>query len=329
MEDTFTTYHPIINFSYFCVVLIIGMFFNHPVVLGISLFSAIVYSILLLGWKKSLKFNFLFMLPMMIIVALINPMFNHAGVTILFYLDNGNPITFESIVYGVVMAIMLVIVIIWFSCYNKIMTSDKFIYLFGRIIPALSLIFSMVLRFVPKFKAQLKVISNGQKCIGRDVSNGNIIARARHGVTILSIMITWALENAIETADSMNARGYGLKGRTAFSLYRFDKRDGVLLIIMSLLLMTFLGGMISGSTFAQYNPTIIIGGVEPLTIGSMITYGSLLLFCLIPVGVDFYYEIKWLKMMRDFPVKSAAISENLMSGEKKKMKEDLVINRNC
>lgn len=329
MEDTFTTYHPIINFSYFCVVLIIGMFFNHPVVLGISLFSAIIYSILLLGWKKSLKFNFLFMLPMLIIVALINPMFNHAGVTILFYLDNGNPITFESIVYGVVLAITLVIVIIWFSCYNKIMTSDKFIYLFGRIIPALSLIFSMVLRFVPKFKAQLKVISNGQKCIGRDVSNGNIIARARHGVTILSIMITWALENAIETADSMKARGYGLKGRTAFSLYRFDKRDGILLIIMSLLLITFLGGMISGSTFAQYNPIIIIGGVEPLTIGSMITYGSLLLFCLIPVGVDFYYEIKWLKMMRKFPVKSVVGSENLLSGEKKKMKEDLVINRNC
>ncbi|WP_186855145.1 energy-coupling factor transporter transmembrane component T [Acetobacterium paludosum] len=330
MEDTFSTYHPIISFSYFCVVLIISMFFIHPVVLGISLFSAITYSVLLLGWKKSLKFNFLFMLPMLIIVALINPMFNHAGVTILFYLNNGNPVTLESIIYGIVLAVMLVIVIIWFSCYNKIMTSDKFIYLFGRIIPALSLIFSMVLRFVPKFKAQLKVISNGQKCIGRDVSNGNIIARARHGVTILSIMITWALENAIETADSMKARGYGLKGRTAFSLYRFDKRDGILLIIMALLVVVFWGGALSGNIFAQYNPIIIVNGVAPLTIGSLITYTSLLLFCLIPIFVDAFYELKWLEMRRSFPLKGAVAVENFMLGEyKEKLKEDLVINKNC
>ena len=38
-------------------------------------------------------------------------------------------------------------------------------------------------------------------------------------------MLTWSLENAIETADSMKSRGYGLPGRTAFSIYRFDDRD--------------------------------------------------------------------------------------------------------
>ncbi len=80
------------------------------------------------------------------------------------------------------------------------------------------------------------MISNGQKCLGRDVSNGNILQRARNGITILSIMITWALENAIETADSMKARGYGLRGRTAFSIFRFDRRDGIVLSIMAVLL---------------------------------------------------------------------------------------------
>jgi energy-coupling factor transport system permease protein len=329
MEDAFSSYHPIINFGYFCFVLIISMFFNHPVILGISLFSAITYSILLLGLKKSIKFNLLFMLPMLIIVALINPLFNHAGVTILFYLDNGNPITLESIVYGVVLSIMLVTVIIWFSCYNQIMTSDKFIYLFGRIIPALSLIFSMVLRFVPKFKAQLKVISNGQKCIGRDISNGNIIARARHGVTILSIMITWALENAIETADSMKARGYGLKGRTAFSLYRFDKRDGILLGIMGGLAIVFFVGMFSGNTFVQYNPIIIISGVYPFTISSMITYGALLLFCLIPLLVDAYYELKWIGVMKNYSeCCSVTNGSTTFTDYREKLKEDLVVNKN-
>ena len=41
------------------------------------------------------------------------------------------------------------------------------------------------------------MIRNGQKAMGRDTGNGNIISRARHGLNMLSILITWALENAI------------------------------------------------------------------------------------------------------------------------------------
>ena len=75
----------------------------------------------------------------------------------------------------------------------------------------MSLLLSMTLRFVPKFKSQIKVVSDAQKCVGRDISNGGVLERAKNGLTILSVMITWALENAIETADSMKSRGYGLK----------------------------------------------------------------------------------------------------------------------
>lgn len=67
---------------------------------------------------------------------------------------------------------MLVSIILWFFSYNIVMTSDKFIYLFGRIIPVGSLVFSMVLKFVPSFNQKMKTIRNGQKSIGRDISNG-------------------------------------------------------------------------------------------------------------------------------------------------------------
>ena len=36
MIDTFSLYHPFINFFYFCVVLLFSMFNQHPVFLGIS-----------------------------------------------------------------------------------------------------------------------------------------------------------------------------------------------------------------------------------------------------------------------------------------------------
>ena len=225
MKDTFSTYHPVLNMLYFCGTIGVTMFVVHPVILAISFICAVAYSVVLKGWKKTVKFNLLFSLPMMIIVALINPMFNHYGVTIIGYLHNGNPFTLESCVYGLVMAVMLVCTLVWFSCYTVVMTSDKFIYLFGRIIPALSLVLSMCLRFVPKFIKEASVISDGQKCVGRSVENGSLIKRAKHGITIFSILVTWSLENAIETSDSMKCRGYGEKGRTAFSLYHFDKRD--------------------------------------------------------------------------------------------------------
>ncbi len=289
MSNSFKSFHPIINFYYFVVVIFFSMFFMHPIFLSISLICSFIYSVSLKG-KKAVKFNVLYLLPLLIITALINPAFNHEGATILFYLKSGNPITLESIIYGIAAAMMFISVILWFSCYNEIMTSDKFIYLWGRIIPGISLIISMVLRFVPKYKAQIKNISNGQKCIGRDVSNGNIITRARNGIKILSIMITWALENAIETADSMKSRGYGLKGRTSFSIFRFDRRDKITLSTMLILTVVILVGSCFGENTIKFFPYIKI---KPIGIFSIVVYSSYLLLCIIPVIVDFKEEIKW------------------------------------
>lgn len=289
MSNSFESFHPIVNFYYFVVVIFFSMFFMHPIFLSISLICSFIYSVTLKG-KKAMKFNILYMLPLLIITAFINPVFNHEGVTILFYLKGGNPITLESIIYGIAAAMMFISVILWFSCYNEIMTSDKFIYLWGRIIPGISLIISMVLRFVPKYKAQIKNISNGQKCIGRDMSNGNIITRARNGIKIISIMTTWALENAIETADSMKARGYGLRGRTSFSIFRFDRRDKITLSTMLILTVVILIGYWFGENSIKFFPYIKI---EPISIFSIVVYSSYFLLCITPVIVDFREEIKW------------------------------------
>ena len=230
------------------------------------------------------------MLPTLLLASAINPMFSHAGVTILFYLDNGNPITLESIVYGVAVGGMLITVIIWFSCYNAVMTSDKFIYLFGRIIPALSLILSMVLRFVPRFKAQIKKISSAQKCIGRDVSSGNILMRVRNGLTILSILITWALENAIETADSMKSRGYGLKGRTAFSIYQFDSRDKRLLLVFIICTVFICLGIYQRVTVITFFPSIMI---QPYSYFHLIVYSAYTIFLCTPMILNITEDMKW------------------------------------
>ena len=291
MKDTFSSFHPVVNFIYFLLVIVSSMFFMHPVFLGISLVCGMIYSIYLNG-VKALKFNVLYMLPVLLIFALLNPVFNHAGATILVYV-NDNPITAESIIYGFAASAMFVSVIIWFSCYNAVMTSDKFIYLFGRVIPALSLILSMVLRMVPRFKAQLRTISNAQKCVGRDVSNGNAVERTKNGLKILYILTTWALENAIDTADSMKSRGYGLKGRTSFSNYRFGKRDSLAMGLILFFFLVLAAGALTGENNIVYFPAIVIKPLSALSFLVYFAYGGL---CLLPLIFNILEDIKWARL---------------------------------
>ncbi len=287
--DAFSNYHPLVNFSYYSFVFLFTMFHMHPIYLFISLIGAFSYSVYLKG-MKGLKFNLVLILPTMLMTALINPAFNHEGVTILTYLPSGNPLTLESITYGIASASMLASVIMWFISYNEVMTSDKFVYLFGKIIPGLSLVLSMALRFIPKFKDQIKQVSDTQKTLGRDVSTGSIIQRAKIGLTILSIMVSWALENSIETADSMKSRGYGLPGRSAFSIYRFDKRDLKALSSILILGSYIVLGWILGGLKWRYFPSMKGKSLDYYFISLCLSYLTLVF---LPIILNIEEERQW------------------------------------
>jgi energy-coupling factor transport system permease protein len=288
-RDAFSNCHPVVNFLYFAAVLVFAAVLDHPACLAISLVCALAYSIRLNG-RKAVRFQLVFMLPMCLFAALINPAFSHEGMTILTYLPGGNPLTAESIAFGAASAMRLAAVFAWFGCFSAVMTTDKFIYLFGRVIPALSLVLSMSLRFVPRFKAQLKTVADAQRCLGRDASSGGVIRRARAGITMLSIMATWALENAIETADSMKSRGYGLPGRTAFSIYRFDRRDRAALAAFAALCTGVAVCAATGRLYWRFYPTM--RGVAP---GVLPAAGAAayLALCLMPAAIDHWEDRKW------------------------------------
>ena len=279
--------HPVVNFIYFALVLTFAMWFTHPLFLLVSLICAFAYSIYLRG-GQAVRVDFLCLVPLIIITALINPAFSHQGVTVLTYLPSGNPLTLESILYGLASGIMLAAVICWFSCLNRQLTSDKFVYLFGRIIPALSLVLSMTLRFVPAFNRQIKSISRARKgldCSGRE----SLGARIRGGLGVLSAAVGWAMENAVETADSMKSRGYGLEGRTAYSIYRFDRRS-----VNTLILLLLCGGFVlacnlSGALDWRYYPSLR-GALSPLTWAAGAAYA---LLCLLPLILDAAADARW------------------------------------
>ena len=289
MNDSFSYYHPAVNFYYFLFVIFCSMFFMHPAFLAANFIVSFVYSIVING-KKALKFNFFYCISLFLITSLINPLFNRRGANILFYAF-GNPVTMQSVIYGIFTAMIFVSVIWWFSSYNVIMTSDKFVYLFGRLMPSISLVITMVLRLIPRYKTQIKAITSAQKCVGMDLSSGSFIQRAKNGTKIISVLTSWAMENSIDTADSMKARGYdAATGRTFFSNYRLTKRDIRTLSLMAMLSIIIISGQIFGAGQISFFPEIVISN---LNFYSAAVYLSYFLFCMLPLIIDAGEGLSW------------------------------------
>jgi energy-coupling factor transport system permease protein len=129
-----------------------------------------------------------------------------------------------------------------------------------------------------------------QRCIGRDISTGTLWKRFKTAVIILSIMITWALENAIETADSMKSRGYGLRGRTAFSIYRMDDRDKYVLVWLGFCGLFLSSGVILSAFGFRYFPSIRCAVLDMTTLPFYTVYLGL---CMTPVVLNFEEERRW------------------------------------
>ena len=310
MSSGFKGYHPLVNVLFFISIIAFGMLLRHPVYLVISFISSTAYYLKLSG-KDGRKTVFLFLLPMLLFVVIINSFFNHYGVTTLFILPSGNNFTFEALVMGIVSGITVVSVIQWFFCCNEVVTEDKFMHIFGRILPKGALVVSMILRFVPLYRRRYKEISQARKCIGLNGTD-SFICKMKNTFKNIGILVSWSFENAIETADSMKARGYGLKGRTYYSRFQWQTGDTLALILLVLFDALIIFGLVSNSAYCIYNPYVIINQpseigttyiinelnltINPFGFLSIISLIAFTLLCFLPLTIDLKEDIKWHRL---------------------------------
>lgn len=269
--------------------------FNHPVFLAISYFASFAYSVKLNG-RRSLVFN-LALIPLIAIWMAWYSYYTHFGVTVLGINIAGNSITLESLIYGGVIGIMAASVLMWFSCIHTIISTDKVAYLFGKLSPKFSLYFSILLRMIPKTKQYARKVSQAQYGIGRGIKQGNPLKRISNCFCILSAMVTWLIESLAASSESMRSRGYTLKGRTAYSIYRFDNRDRSFVIGIFWCIILVLFGVLLDQTRILYNPEIVLNRVTPV---SFVFYAAYAVLCLLPMGLQIAGEwhFKRLREMR-------------------------------
>lgn len=287
--DTFYRFHPAVNFIYFAFVTGFTVTLRHPICQIISLAGAAAYAAEG-GGRSGALFSLKYSLPVILLTAVINPAFNHEGVTVLCYLPLGNPLTAESIVYGVVSGVMFASVLLWFYSFNRVFTTDKTVYLFGKVLPSLSLLVSMTVRFIPRFREQLDTVRETQKCLGVDTENGSLFFRLKNALRVFSVVVTWSLENSVETADSMKSRGFGLKGRTAFSVFSFTRRDRNVLFCTAVLGVFVLCGALSGGMYFRFYPSIRISAFSPTNV---IIQAAFAVLCFIPVILNRKEKAEW------------------------------------
>ena len=286
----FSDTHPAVLLLYFSAVAGVCMFVLHPLIQALALFGAVLACLFqadLFDVRTHLGFLLLFM-----VTALLNPLFHHNGVTVLFVLNN-NPITLEAVLYGLTAAAMLLAVLYWFRLFTSVMTSDKLLFLFGALSPKAALLLSMTLRYIPLFRIQAHKVEAAQRALGL-YKEDNIVDTLRGRMRVLSVMVTWTLENGIVTADSMTARGYGVGRRSYFSVYRFCSSDAVLLAVITFLTAVTVLGAGTGALQYAFYPEITAPPASALQLYSLIAYGIL---TLLPVILRITEEIKWKSLL--------------------------------
>ncbi len=277
-------YNPIALTVYFLSVLFIVMFSMNTFIFLLSFSGAIACYVMLAGVKE--KGFYALILLSFAASSLINPIVSHNGVTVLFVV-NDNPITLEAFLYGISSGVMITAVLVLFRTYTELMTSEKLLYLFGGLSPKLALILSMSLRYIPLFGRQIKKITMAQKASG-GYKTESVGDKARGGLRVFSVMVTWALENGIITADSMTARGYGAMKRSRYKTFRFDTAD-IILIVLSIALAS-ITIYCSEAIQTEYYPEIKIAIKGLKAYMGLFSYGAL---AFLPVIAEVKEMIKW------------------------------------
>lgn len=296
-DDAFSQSHPLVNFVFYAGVLGVTMFCLHPVVLATSFLTALTYGCCVKGWRHVGRLMVSFVIPGFLIVAVLNPAFNHNGVTLLLTLPDGNSVTLEAIVYGIVLASVLAASVVWFVSANAVLTRDKFTHSVGRVFATGALIITLSFRFIPLFTRQFKATLETQRFVGRDIHAGKVRAKVGIALNVTSALFTWSLENAIHVSDSMRVRGYGLHRRTSYSLYRWNRRGLITLTGEIVLLGLTIASMVAGGLHAGYDPVITVSGISgaPTTAWTVVGMVAFGLFELIPLFMRAEESLRWAR----------------------------------
>ena len=273
-------YHPGVITLYFAAMLVFTAWFQQPIFLALSLFTALVVSKATLGdqWNRRLGWSLL----LGAVVGVWWAVFARFGDTIL--LDNllGNPLTLEGLAYSATLWVRVTAVVLWWESLLRLVPAERLLTLTGKVFPHLSLYGTVLLRFLPQFRRQRQGIQAARAGIG-------IAESWREKTRRESMTATWGLESLQRTVQAMRCRGYSLRRRTTYQVTWLKHGDRLLLLLEGWGIVLLLCGWALNQTRAWYDPELIVNRVTPL---SGMFYAVYVLFALLPVELALQMRLR-------------------------------------
>lgn len=285
----FAQRHPAVIFFYYSAVMIFTAVLAHPAARLISLFCSVTASASSRGLRAEIKTLKLLGAPALII-ALINPIFSHGGATVLTYLPSGNPLTLESIVYGISSAVLFTAALNWFLLFSESLNADKIIYLFSAAAPSAAVLIALALRLIPDFKRTIDLVTEAKDGLFGKTDDRNALQRIKRTVGAVSGAFGIMLEASALTAQSMKSRGYGLKGRTAYTDCVFTAKDKISAVFIACEVLYISAGAAASAFSFTYFPSL--SSFTPCA-ASAVFYTAFAALCLMPAAINAAEEIKW------------------------------------
>jgi energy-coupling factor transport system permease protein len=277
--DAFSRMHPLVLFLYFAFVPVLTVMFRDPVMTAVSFAGAVAYYLICAGAEAFVK-ALRFMVPLTVAAVIINPLISHEGVTILMWLPSGNPLTYQSIWYGAEAAFMTDTVLIWFSCVSRVMTAEKYEALFAKRMPVLSLLLSMTVRSVPLYKKRFKA--------AYEASSGS--GKTSRALRSFRCVMSRSIDDSMDTALSMRARGYGTSLKKTYNTASFTLRDAIVLAAVTGLSAFSVYAYVLHAVYFQFYPYIYRAPAGAL---KYITYVLYFILCIIPAAADIREVCRW------------------------------------
>jgi len=276
--DKFSSFNPKVCFLFFVFAVILILLNFNPFFLLVSLLAGLIYNFMLQGKKAVLTFVS-FLLPFTLLVALFNMVFTSYGVDVLFSLANKH-FTLEGFFYGLCQGVMFSSVILWLSNYSIVMSSDKFMSVFSKLAPNLTLVLTMTFSFIPRLRKNAQEINDARMNIDLGQS------KFKKSLDNFSSLVSMTLEESIEISDTMRARNFN-SSRKPYSKYRFCSLDLILMIfIIALAGCEVIMNIFNVSEFI-FDPEIKVISF------SLLDFTVFAVFIFIPVIINILEGIKW------------------------------------
>jgi len=288
MGNRFERLHPLVSFLYYAGTVVLLFLMLHPLFLCIG-FVVILSVNFMHDRFTGLRRWLFFLITSVFFMVLLNPLFNERGRHVLFQMGN-HRFTLEAFVYGGINALSIISVMALFVSYNVIMTPNKLLFLFAKFLPQFAVLMMLTLRFIPLMRRRIEEISIVQRSKGLSISHGKWKVKVKTGMQYVQVLLTYSLEEAIQTADSMKARGYGHRTRSSYEYFKFRKIDVFAIIYLSLLFVILILGRIFGYGIFTVYPIMEQWQLSTSEVRLLVCYFSFLGF---PLLVEAGEMVRW------------------------------------